>query len=118
MTRAELTCRYKELCKVCGLDETGDDALRMILEPAMRVELMECDASSIKELKAFAEKNVTVTPGTDRIVFLIGCFGITIDDYSALREIALSGTKKCTMALSAKGQEQGYKLVIFNCWRE
>lgn len=57
MTRAELRCRYIEFCKACGLNDTGDDTLRMILEPAMRVELMECKVSSLQELKALAEKN-------------------------------------------------------------
>lgn len=118
MTRAELRCRYIELCKACGLNETGDDALSMILEPAMRVELMECEVSSLQELKALAEKNAAATSGVDRIMFLICNFGITIEDYSELREIALSGAKRGTLTLSTKGRADGYKLVIFNCWRE
>lgn len=118
MTRAELTCRYKELCNACGLDETSDDAFRMILEPAAKVELVEHVALSLPELKVFARENADVTPETDRIAFLIGADGMTIDEYSELKEIVIDGTERSMMAISTDCEHPGFKIIIFNCWRD
>lgn len=116
-TRKETEKKFMELAEKCGMRGTMDTALNMAIRKASRVEVSDLRACSINAAKDIIRSNAVGAQNCNRVVFLLCTAGaLTVDDYTAISNLAKSGSRLFWTAVGMDEKSDGYEVVIFNCW--